>query len=89
MVKIRTLIADTVKNSKVSDTEKQDILERASEKCGKGYESECRSKISFLEETAQENASIKVSPSSAPMFQSLKLPANRSQKLAKFLKFDD
>ena len=32
---------------------------------------------------------MEVAPSTAPMFQSLKLPANRSKKFAKFLKFVD
>ena len=35
MVKIRTQIEDTLSNSKLTDTEKLDILERAQEKYGK------------------------------------------------------
>ena len=46
-------------------------------------------KMTYLEETAAEPGSVEVAPSIAAMFQSLKLPANRSKMFAKFLKFVD
>ena len=64
-------------------------MEHAQEKYGKLEESVRRAKIPFVEQAAAEPGSVEVTPSTAPMFQSLKLPANRSKKFATFLKFVD
>ena len=89
MVKIRAQIEDTLNNSKLTDAEKLDILERAQEKYGKLDESVRPTHPPIMEQAAAEPGSVEVTPSTAPMFQSLKLPANRSKKFAKFLKFVD
>ena len=83
MVKIRTQIEYTINNRKLTDTEKLNILQRAQEKYGKLEESVRRSKLIYIEEAAPE--SVEVAPSMAPMFQSLKLPDNRSKRFAGFL----
>ena len=64
-------------------------MERAQEKYGKLEDSVRPAKMPFLEEAASEHGSVEVTPSTVPMFQSLKTPANRSKKVAKFLKFVD
>ena len=89
LVKIRTEIEHTLNSRKLTDTEKLDILERDQEQSGKFAESVRPSTMTFVEEAAAEPGSVEVAPSTAPMFQSLKLPANRSKKFAKFLKFVD
>ena len=79
MVKILAQIEDTNNNSKLTDTEKLDILERAQDKYGKLEESVPPTQMPFVEQAAAEPGSSEVTPSTAPMFQSLKLPANRSR----------
>ena len=77
MVKIRTQIEDTLTNSKLNGTEKFDILERDQEKYCKLKESMRPSKMTFVEEAAQEHETVEVELSTAPMFKSLKLSATR------------
>ena len=89
MVKIRAPIGDPLKNSKLTDTEKLDILERPQEKYGKLEKSVRPTQTPFREQAAAEPGSVEVTPSTAPMSQSLKLPAKRSKKFAKLLKFVD
>ena len=60
MVKIRTQIEDTLSNSKLSDTEKLDILERAQEKYGKLKDSLRPTKTPIVEEGGTAPATIAV-----------------------------
>ena len=62
-------------------------MERAQEKYAKLEQSVRPTQVPILEQAADEAGSGEVTPSTAPRFQSLKLPANRSNKFAKFLKF--
>ena len=87
MVKIRSQIEDTLSSSKLTDTEKLDILERAQEKYGKLKDSMRTTKTPIVEEGGTAPASIDVTPSELPMFQAVNLPANRKKKFNKFLKF--
>ena len=87
MVKISTQIEDTLSSSKLTDTEKLDILERAQEKYGKLKDSIRPTKTPIVEESGTAPATIDVTPSEPPMFQAVNLPANRKKKFNKFLKF--
>ena len=87
MVKIRTQIEDALSSSKLTDTEKLDILERAQEKYGKLKDSMRTTKTPIVEEGGTAPASIDVTAPELPMFQAVNLPANRKKKFAKFLKF--
>ena len=86
MVKIRAQIEDTLSSSKLTDTEKLDILERAQEKYGKLKDSMRPTKTPIVEESGTAPATIDVTPSEPPMFQAVNLPANRKKKFNKFLK---
>ena len=88
-VKIRIQIEDTVNNRKLTDTEKRDILERAQEKYVKLEESVCRAKMPYVEEAAAEPGWVEGAPSTALMFQSHKLPANRRKKFTKLVMLED
>ena len=87
MVKIRTQIEDTLSSSKLTDTEKLDILERAQEKYGKLKDSMHPTKTPIVEEGGTAPATIDVASSEPPLFQAVNLPANRKKKFNKFLKF--
>ena len=87
MVKIITQIEDTLSNSKVTDTEKRHILERALEKYGKLKDSMRPTKTPIVEEGGTAPGTIDVTPPEHPMFQAVNLPANSKKKFKKFLKF--
>ena len=87
MVKIRTQIEDRLRSSKLTDTEKLDILERAQEKYAKLKDSMRPTKSPIVEEGGTAPASMEVTPSELPLFQPVNLPANRKKKFNKFLKF--
>ena len=87
MVKIRTQIEDTLSNSKLNDTEKLDILERAQEKYGNLKDSMRPTKTPIVERSRTAPATIEVTPPEPQMFQAVNLPANRKKKFNKFLKF--
>ena len=87
MVKIRSQIEDTLSSSKLTDTEKLDILERAQEKYGKLKDSMRTTKTPIVEEGVTAAATSDVTTSEPPMFQAVNLPANRKKKFNKFLKF--
>ena len=86
-VKIRTQIEDTLSNSKLTDTENLDILERAQEKHIKLPNSMSTTKTPIVDERGPAPASIDVTPSEPPMFQAVNLPANPQKKFNKFPKF--
>ena len=87
MVKIRAQIEDTLNNSKVTDTEKLDILERAQEKYGKLKDSIRTTNTTIVEESGTVPATIDVTTSEPPMSQAVNLQANRKKKFNNFLKF--
>ena len=77
MEKMKTQIEDTLSNSKLSDTEKLDSLERAHEKNCKLKDSMRPSKTMIVEQVVSAAASIDVTRSEPPMFQAVNLPTNR------------
>ena len=77
MVKIRTQIEDTLSNSKLRDTEKLDILERAQEKYDRLKDFNRPTKTPIVEENGTAPATIDMAPSEPPMFQAVNLPDNR------------
>ena len=87
MVKIRTQIEDTLCNSKLTDTENLDILERPQKKYGKLKDTVRPTNTTIVEEAGTAPATIDVTAPEPPMFQAVNLPANRKNKFAKFLKF--
>ena len=86
-VKIRAQTEDTLSISKLTDTEKLDILERAQEKYGRVKDSMRPTKTPIVEKSGTPPASIDVTPAEPPMFQAVHLPANRKKRFNKFLKF--
>ena len=87
MMKIRTQIQHTLRNSKLSDTVKLDIVERANEKFCKLKESMRPTKTTNVAEAGPAPARIVLVPTEPPMFQSVKVPANRSRRFKMFLMF--
>ena len=71
IVKIGTQIEDTLTNSKLTDTEKLHILERAEEKYGKLKDSMGPTRTQIVEESGTAPATIHVTPSEPPLFQAV------------------
>ena len=86
MVKIRTQIA-ALRNSKLLNTQKRDIEERAQEKYGNFKESMRPTKTTNVDESGTAPATINVVPAEPPMFLAVNLPATRKNKCKRFLMF--
>ena len=80
MVKIRTQIKDRLSNSKLTDTQNLDILERAKGKYVKLTDPMRATKTPIVEESGTESASIDVTPSEPPMFQAVNPPSTRKKR---------
>ena len=76
MVKMRTEIEDTLINSKLTETEKLDILERAQEKYGKLKDSMRPTKTPIVEQGGTAPATFDVTAPVPQMFQAVNLTAN-------------